>query len=67
MRSWETGAFAYGAMGSILSFFKRNGMLLTRLLDERFDEAVTEHGLVNFFDALEENNHWVMLEQFSIN
>lgn len=42
-------------------FFERNGTLLTRLLDERFDGAVTEQGLVNFLDALEENNHWVML------
>ncbi|NJA08323.1 hypothetical protein HC024_21725 [Methylococcaceae bacterium WWC4] len=42
-------------------FFERNGTLLTRLLDERFDGTVTEQGLVNFLDALEENNHWVML------
>jgi len=42
-------------------FFERNGTLLTRLLDELFDGAVTEQGLVNFLDALEENNHWVML------
>lgn len=42
-------------------FFERNGTLLTRLLDERFDGMVTEQGLVNFLDALEENNHWVML------
>ncbi|MFZ2449994.1 MAG: Wadjet anti-phage system protein JetD domain-containing protein [Methylovulum miyakonense] len=34
---------------------------MTRLLDERFDGAVSEQGLVNFLDALEENNHWVML------
>lgn len=42
-------------------FFERNSALLTRLLDERFDGAVTEQGLVNFLDALEENNHWIML------
>lgn len=42
-------------------FFERNGTFLTRLLDERFDGAVSEQGLVNFLDALEENNHWVML------
>jgi hypothetical protein len=41
-------------------FFERNSTLLTRLLDERFDGAATEQGLVNFLDALEENNHWVM-------
>lgn len=42
-------------------FFERNATLLTRLLDERFDGVVTEQGLVNFLDALEENNHWVLL------
>lgn len=42
-------------------FFERNATLLTRLLDERFNGVVTEQGLVNFLDALEENNHWVML------
>ncbi len=42
-------------------FFERNSTLLTRLLDERFDGAATEQGLVNFLDALEENNHWVMV------
>ena len=42
-------------------FFERNSTLLTRLLDERFDGAATEQGLVNFLDAFEENNHWVMV------
>lgn len=42
-------------------FFERSSALLTRLLDERFDGVVTERGLANFLDAIEEYNHWVML------
>ena len=42
-------------------FFERNSVLLTRLLDERFEGAVSEQGLATFLDALEENNHWVLI------
>ncbi len=42
-------------------FFERNGGLLTRLLDERFDGAASEQGLATFLDALENNDHWLLL------
>lgn len=42
-------------------FFERNQALLTRLLDERFEGAVSEQGLAIFLDALEEGNHWVLV------
>ncbi len=42
-------------------FFERNGTLLTRLLDERFDSAASEQGLTTFLDALDESDHWVLV------
>lgn len=42
-------------------FFERHSQLLTRLLDERFDGAVTEQGLTTFLDALEESDHWLLV------
>lgn len=42
-------------------FFERNGGLLTRLLDERFDGAASEQGLPAFLDALEDKDHWLLL------
>ncbi|WEL53633.1 DUF2220 family protein [Pseudomonas kermanshahensis] len=42
-------------------FFERNSTLLTRLLDERFEGAVSEHGLATFLDAYEESSHWVLV------
>lgn len=42
-------------------FFERNGTLLTRLLDERFDRAASEQGLTTFLDALDEGDHWVLV------
>lgn len=42
-------------------FFERNSTLLTRLLDERFDGAASEQGLVTFLDALDEADHWVLV------
>lgn len=42
-------------------FFERHSPLLTRLLDERFDGAVTEQGLTTFLDALEEADHWLLV------
>lgn len=46
-------------------FFERNSGLLTRLLDERFDGAASEQGLVNFLDALDEGDHWVVITPLS--
>ncbi|WP_347332284.1 DUF3322 domain-containing protein [Marinimicrobium locisalis] len=42
-------------------FFERNGALLTRLLDERFDGAASEQGLTTLLDALDEGDHWVLV------
>ncbi|NIF24824.1 hypothetical protein F3J44_00370 [Pantoea sp. Tr-811] len=42
-------------------FFERHSALLSRLLDERFEGAVSEQGLTTFLDALEESSHWVLV------
>lgn len=42
-------------------FFERHGILLTRLLDERFQGEASEQGLLGFLDAYEENDHWVLI------
>ena len=42
-------------------FFERNSTLLTKLLDERFEGAVSEQGLTTFLDAFEESNNWVLV------
>ena len=42
-------------------FFERNTTLLTRLLDEIFEGVASEQGLTTFLDALEENNHWLLI------
>ncbi|MHA7845435.1 Wadjet anti-phage system protein JetD domain-containing protein [Serratia sp. D1N4] len=42
-------------------FFERNAPLLTKLLDERFAGEASEQGLTAFLDALDENNHWVLV------
>ncbi len=42
-------------------FFERNANLVTKLLDERYEGAVSEEGLVNFLDAFDENDHWVLV------
>lgn len=46
-------------------FFERNGTLLTRLLDERFDSAASEQGLATFLDALDDSDHWVLVAPLS--
>ena len=46
-------------------FFERNGPLLTRLLDERFDGAASEQGLTTFLDAYEDSSHWVLVVPLS--
>lgn len=42
-------------------FFERNASLLTKLLDERFEGAASEHGLTTFLNAFEESSHWVLV------
>ncbi|RLT91623.1 MULTISPECIES: Wadjet anti-phage system protein JetD domain-containing protein [unclassified Ketobacter] len=42
-------------------FFERHGLLLTRLLDERYQGEASEQGLLSFLDAYEENDHWVLV------
>lgn len=42
-------------------FMERNSVLLTRLLDERFEGEASEQGLHSFLDAYEENDHWVLV------
>ncbi len=42
-------------------FFERHGLLLTRLLDERFQGEASEQGLPGFLGAYEENEHWVLM------
>jgi hypothetical protein len=46
-------------------FFERNSGLLIRLLDERFDGAASEQGLISFLDAFDEGDHWVLLTPLS--
>lgn len=42
-------------------FVERHKTLLRRLLDTRFAEAASEHGLLNFLDALDESDHWLLV------
>src|SRR5699024_6738701 len=42
-------------------FVERHQTLLRRLLDTRFAEAASEQGLLNFLDALDENDHWLLV------
>lgn len=48
-------------LGVDTKFFERNGTLLTRLLDERFQGAASEQGLHAFLDAYDESDHWVLV------
>lgn len=42
-------------------FFERHKLLLTRLLDERYQGEASEQGLLNFLNAHEENKHWILV------
>ena len=42
-------------------FFERHWLLLTRLLDERYQGEVSKQGLLGFLDAYHENDHWVLV------
>lgn len=48
-------------LGVDTKFFERNGTLLTRLLDERYGGEAGELGLCGFLDALDENDHWILV------
>lgn len=50
-----------GGLDIDTKFFERHVPLITRLLDERYDGAVSEQGLHNFLDALTENDHWLLV------
>ncbi len=42
-------------------FVERHQTLLRRLLDTRFADAASEQGLLNFLDALDEKDHWLLV------
>lgn len=42
-------------------FFERNRSLIIKLLDIRFDDQPSELGLETFLDALDENDHWLLV------
>ncbi|MBD1229053.1 Wadjet anti-phage system protein JetD domain-containing protein [Xenorhabdus griffiniae] len=48
-------------LGVDTKFIENNTSLLTRLLDERFMGEASKQGLTDFLDALDENNHWVLV------
>lgn len=52
---------ALSVCGSDSKFFERHRGLLIRLLDERFDEQVSELGLEAFLDAPDEGEHWLLV------
>jgi len=42
-------------------FFERNGALITKLLDARFDSEVSQIGLENFLGAYQSEDHWLLV------
>ncbi len=46
-------------------FVERHETLLRRLLDTRFADAASEQGLLNFLDALDEKDHWLLVRSLS--
>ncbi|MDC9594703.1 DUF2220 family protein [Xenorhabdus sp. IM139775] len=48
-------------LGVDTKFIENNTSLLTRLLDERFEGEASKQGLTTFLDALDKNNHWVLV------
>lgn len=48
-------------LGVDTKFFERNSTLLSKLLDERYEGTASEQGLVNFLDAYDENDHWILI------
>lgn len=48
-------------LGVDSKFLETHRSLLIRLLDQRFDGAVSELGLESFLDAVTEQDHWLLL------
>lgn len=44
---------------------ERNQTTLQKLLDERFNGAVSEQGLITFLDAAADKDHWLLLKPLS--
>ncbi|BBI50056.1 hypothetical protein HORIV_24770 [Vreelandella olivaria] len=42
-------------------FIERHSVLLTRLLDERYDGMVSQQGLSGFLDAPDDKDHWLLV------
>ena len=42
-------------------FIERNTVLLTRLLDERYDGMASQQGLNGFLDAPDDKDHWLLV------
>lgn len=48
-------------LGVDTKFIERNTVLLTRLLDERYDGMVNQQGLNGFLDAPDDKDHWLLV------
>ncbi|XUO88246.1 DUF2220 family protein [Halomonas sp. KM072] len=48
-------------LGVDTKFIERNTVLLTRLLDERYDGMVNQQGLSGFLDAPDDKDHWLLV------
>lgn len=48
-------------LGVDTKFIERNAVLLTRLLDERFDGMASQQGLSGFLDAPDDKDHWLLV------
>ncbi len=52
---------ALSVAGIDTKFFERHAQLITRLLDQRFEEEISRIGLEAFLGAHYEGDHWVLL------
>lgn len=52
---------AISLAGIDTKFFERHRVLVTRLLDLRFDNEASRQGLESFLDAWREQDHWMLL------
>lgn len=48
-------------LGVDTKFIERHSVLLTRLLDERYDGMVSQQGLSGFLDAPDDKDHWLLV------
>ncbi len=48
-------------LGVDTKFIERNAVLLTRLLDERYDGMASQQGLSGFMDAPDDKDHWLLV------